>query len=707
MQNIKQITMQRLLIILLITGNCLKAQNTFTYPATKKENVTDDYFGTKINDPYRWLEDDNSAETKAWVTEQNKLTYSYLDKIPYRSKIKQRLTEIWNYQKATAPFKKGDRFFWYKNDGLQNQSVLYSQKDTCCANGEVLLDPNTLSTDGTVSLGSIAISKNAQYLAYGISKAGSDWVEIHVRDISTKKDLIDEIKWVKFSGISWKGNGFYYSRYDEPKKNEMYTGKNQFHKVYYHAIGTTQDKDVLVYEDKVHPNYNFGTQITHDERFLIIYVSESTSGDMLMVKDLSKGNSDFVLLNGNFEYEYGVVDNIGSNLFVRTNHGAPRYKLIKIDLNKAQGEYWKDVIGEKADLMESVTFCNGKIIASYLKDVSSHLYQFAMDGTFEKEIPLPELCKLNEIHGERPDKFFTYSVVQFTSPAKNYFFDMASGKSIEWFKPQMNFKSEDYITKQVFYTSKDGTKIPMFITHKKDLVLTGNTACFLYAYGGFNISITPEFRIDRALFLEAGGIYAVANLRGGGEYGEEWHKDGTKCKKQNVFDDFIAAANYLVENKYTSHEKLAIHGRSNGGLLIGAVMTQRPDLAKVALPTVGVLDMLRFHKFTIGRAWSVDYGNSENKDEFNCLIKYSPLHNIKKTNYPATMVLTGDHDDRVVPAHSFKFAATLQENAQGSNPALIRIDVNAGHGAGKPTSKQIDEFGDMWSFVFYNLGVNY
>lgn len=707
MQNIKQITMQRLLIILLITGNCLKAQNTFTYPATKKENVTDDYFGTKINDPYRWLEDDNSAETKAWVTEQNKLTYSYLDKIPYRSKIKQRLTEIWNYQKATAPFKKGDRFFWYKNDGLQNQSVLYSQKDTCCANGEVLLDPNTLSTDGTVSLGSIAISKNAQYLAYGISKAGSDWVEIHVRDISTKKDLIDEIKWVKFSGISWKGNGFYYSRYDEPKKNEMYTGKNQFHKVYYHAIGTTQDKDVLVYEDKVHPNYNFGTQITHDERFLIIYVSESTSGDMLMVKDLSKGNSDFVLLNGNFEYEYGVVDNIGSNLFVRTNHGAPRYKLIKIDLNKAQGEYWKDVIGEKADLMESVTFCNGKILASYLKDVSSHLYQFAMDGTFEKEIPLPELCKLNEIHGERPDKFFTYSVVQFTSPAKNYFFDMASGKSIEWFKPQMNFKSEDYITKQVFYTSKDGTKIPMFITHKKDLVLTGNTPCFLYAYGGFNISITPEFRIDRALFLEAGGIYAVANLRGGGEYGEEWHKDGTKCKKQNVFDDFIAAANYLVENKYTSHEKLAIHGRSNGGLLIGAVMTQRPDLAKVALPTVGVLDMLRFHKFTIGRAWSVDYGNSENKDEFNCLIKYSPLHNIKKTNYPATMVLTGDHDDRVVPAHSFKFAATLQENAQGSNPALIRIDVNAGHGAGKPTSKQIDEFGDMWSFVFYNLGVNY
>lgn len=698
--------MRNLLFILLITAHCLKAQSGFTYPKTKKTDVSDDYFGTKINDPYRWLEDDNSAETKAWVEEQNKLTYSYLEKISYRDKIKKRLTEIWNYQKASAPFKKADRFFWYKNDGLQNQSVLYSQKDTCCANGEIVLDPNTLSADGTISLGSVSISKNAQYMAYGISKAGSDWVEIHVRDISTKKDLADEIKWVKFSGISWKGNGFYYSRYDEPKKGETFTGKNQFHKVFYHTLGTTQDKDVLIYEDKVHPNYNFSTQITHDERFLIIYVSESTSGDMLMVKDLSKGNSEFVLLNGNFEYEYGVVDNIGANLFVRTNHAAPRYKLIKIDMNKAQGQYWKDIIGEKADLMESVSFCNGKILASYLKDVSSHLYQFSLDGTFEKEIPLPELCKLNEMHADRPNKFFTFSVVQFTSPPKNYYYDMVSGQSIEWFKPQMSFKSDEYVTKQVFYTSKDGTKIPMFITHKKDLVLTGTTPCFLYAYGGFNISITPEFRIDRALFLEAGGIYAVANLRGGGEYGEEWHKDGTKCNKQNVFDDFIAAANYLVENKYTSHEKLAIHGRSNGGLLIGAVMTQRPDIAKVALPTVGVLDMLRFHKFTIGRAWSVDYGNSENKDEFNCLIKYSPLHNVKKTAYPATMVLTGDHDDRVVPAHSFKFAATLQENVIGSNPALIRIDVNAGHGAGKPTSKQIDEFGDMWSFVFYNLGMN-
>lgn len=707
MQNIKHYFLSFVLVILLITTHCLKSQTPAAYPVTKKGNTVDDYFGVKIPDPYRWLEDDNSAETKAWVEEQNKVTNAYLEQISFRPKIKQRLSEIWNFARETAPFKKGDRFFWYKNNGLQNQNVLFTQKDTCCGNGEVLLDPNLLSNDGTVSLSSISISKNGQYLAYGISKAGSDWVEIHVKDISTGKDLKDEIKWVKFSGVAWKGNGFYYSRYDEPKKGETFTGKNQYHKLYFHQLGSEQLNDILVHEDKTHPNYNFSAQTTHDERFLIVYTSESTSGDLIMVKDLSKGNAEFVKINENFEYEYGIIDNIGSNLFVRTNYGAPKYKLVKIDLNKPQGAYWKDVIGEKADLLEGVSFCNGKILGTYLKDVSSHLYQFGSDGTFEKEIVLPELCKLNELHAERPEKFFTYSVVQFTSPSKNYYFDMATGKSIEIYKPSINFKSENYVTKQVFFTSKDGTQIPMFITHKKDLIINGSNPCFLYGYGGFNISITPEFRIDRAVFLEAGGIYCVVNLRGGGEYGEEWHKNGTKCRKQNVFDDFISAANYLVENKYTSHEKLSIHGRSNGGLLIGAVMTQAPGIAKVALPTVGVLDMLRFHKFTIGRAWSVDYGNSENKDEFDCLIKYSPLHNIKKTAYPATMILTGDHDDRVVPAHSFKFAATLQEHSSGKNPALIRIDVNAGHGAGKPTSKQIDEFGDMWSFVFYNLGMNY
>lgn len=698
----------RKIFILIFTGYFItNAQTPIVYPKTAKGTQTDDYFGTKIADPYRWLEDDNSTETKNWVAEQNKVTYSYLDKITYREKIRSRLKELWNYGKASAPFKKGDRFFWYKNDGLQNQSVLYYQKDTCCDKGEVLLDPNTLSSDGTTALNEMQISKNGKLMAYGISKAGSDWVEIHVKDISTKQDLPDVIKWVKFSSIAWKGDGFYYSRYDEPKAGATFTGKNEFHKVFYHKTGTTQDKDVLIFEDKIHPNYNFAAEVTHDERFLIIYTSESTSGNKLTVKDLSRPNTDFVTLHETFQYDFEVIEDIGSNLYVKTNWGAPRYKLVKIDLNKPVGTGWKDVIPEAADLLESVAFCNNKILANYLKDVSSHLFLFTGEGGFEREIPLPELCKLNSINTERPFKFFTYSVAQFTSPPVNYYYDMITGKTIELFRPKVDFVSDNYVTKQVFYQSKDGTKIPMFIVHKKDLVLNGNNPCFLYAYGGFNVSLTPSFSVSRAVFLEAGGIFCIANLRGGGEYGQEWHVNGTKCKKQNVFDDFIAAANWLVENKYTSHEKLAINGGSNGGLLIGAVMTQQPGLAKVALPEVGVLDMLRFHKFTIGRAWSVDYGNSENKEEFGCLIKYSPLHNVKKVAYPATMVMTGDHDDRVVPAHSFKFAATLQENNSGTNPTLIRIDVNAGHGAGKPTSKQIDEAADKWSFVFYNLGMSY
>ncbi len=703
--------MRKLLLLFVAACVTVNAQDiiNFSYPVTKKVKQTDDYFGKKIEDPYRWLEDDNSEETKKWVAEENKVTNAYLSTIPYRDKIKSRLKELWDYNKQTPAFKRGDRFFWYQNNGLQNQSVLYTQKDTCCDKGEILLDPNTLSNDGTTSLNSISISKNSQHLAYGISKAGSDWVEIHVMDISKKTDLPDVIKWVKFSGIAWKGNGFYYSRYDEPKTGK-FTAKNEYHKVYFHTVGTTQDKDQLIYESKDHPNWNFSAQTTHDERFLILYTSESTSGEMVMVKDLSKGNSEFVMISQTFQYDFSVVENIGSNLFVRTNWLAPKYKLVKIDMNKPQGDSWKDVLGEKADLLESVAFCNNKILGNYLKDVSSHLYLFKLDGTFEKEIPLPEYCKLNTLHAERPSKFFTYSVVQFTSPSKNYihtFTKEGRDTSMLTFKPKIDFKSEEYTTEQVFYESKDGTKIPMFITYKKGMVKNMNNPCFLYGYGGFNISVTPAFSASNAVFLEAGGIYAVANMRGGGEYGEEWHKAGTKCRKQNVFDDFIFAAKWLVANRYTNHDKLAIHGRSNGGLLIGAVMTQEPKLAKVALPTVGVLDMLRFHKFTIGRAWSVDYGNSETKEEFECLLNYSPLHNVKKGTYPATMVLTGDHDDRVVPAHSFKFAATLQENTDGTNPALIRIDVNAGHGAGKPTSKQIDEFGDMWSFVFYNLNMNY
>jgi prolyl oligopeptidase len=477
--------------------------------------------------------------------------------------------------------------------------------------------------------------------------------------------------------------------------------------VYYHTLGKNQSEDELVYEDKTHANRNFSAQVTHDESYLVIYGSESTSGQSMVIKDLSNSQNKFVPIVTNFDNEYSVVENIGNQFYVFTNYKAPRYRLVKVSLNNPAQDNWEDVLAEQKDLLEGVSFCGSKIISNYLKNVSSKLFVHTITGKLEKEIQLPGICKVNSVNSSRDDGMVLYSTVSFTSPEEIYFYDMRAGVSRRIFKPNSSFNSTEYETKQVFYKSKDGTNVSMFMTHKKGITLNGNNPCFVFGYGGFNISYTPEFRIDRAVFLEAGGIYCVPNLRGGGEYGEEWHMNGTKCKKQNVFDDFIAACNYLVENKYTSHEKLAIHGRSNGGLLIGAVMTQRPDIAKVAIPTVGVLDMLRFHLFTIGRAWSVDYGNSESKEEFDCLYKYSPLHNLKKANYPSTLILTGDHDDRVVPAHSFKFAATLQKANIGTNPTLIRIDVNAGHGAGKPTDKQIAEFADMWSFVFFNLGVNY
>ncbi len=677
-----------------------------TYPETKAIKQTDDYHGIKVEDPYRWLEDDHSLETKAWVESQNKTTYQYLSQIPYRDKVKQRLTALWNYEKVNTFFKKGKLFFSFRNNGLQNQSVLYSQS-SLLDEPVVVLDPNTLSEDGTTSLSGMAISKDGTYLAYGISKAGSDWVEIHVKNIATKEDMKDVIKWVKFSDMSWKGNGFYYSRYDAPGDTKTLTQKNEFHKVYYHNLGKPQSEDVLMYEDKEHPNRNFSAQVTHDENYLVIYGSESTSGQSMMVKDLSNSQNKFINLVTNFDNEYSVMENIGNQLYVFTNYKAPRYRLVKVSLNNPTQDNWEDVLAQQEDLLEGVSFCGNKIISNYLKNVSSKLYLHAITGKVEKEIKLPGICKVNAVNASRDDNFALYSTVSFTSPEEIYFYDAQAGVSRRIFKPVTPFNSNEYETKQVFYKSKDGTKVSMFITHKKGIELNGNNPCFVFGYGGFNISYTPEFRIDRTVFLEAGGVYCVPNLRGGGEYGEEWHMSGTKCKKQNVFDDFIAACDYLVENKYTSHQKLAIHGRSNGGLLIGAVMTQRPDIAKVAVPTVGVLDMLRFHLFTIGRAWSVDYGLSENKEEFECLYKYSPLHNVKKANYPATLILTGDHDDRVVPAHSFKFAATLQKANTGTNPTLIRVDVNAGHGAGKPTDKQIAEFADMWSFVFFNLGMNY
>jgi prolyl oligopeptidase len=693
-------------ISLLFTSLCLNTFSQMIYPETKALKQVDDYHGIKVDDPYRWLEDDNSKETKTWVESQNKVTNQFMAQISYKDKVKERLTALWNFDKMSTPFKKGKLFFSFRNNGLQNQSVFYSQT-SLLDNPVVVLDPNTLSNDGTTSLSGMDISKDGNYLAYGISKAGSDWVEIHVKDIVTKKDLTDVIKWVKFSGIAWKGNGFYYSRYDEPSNDKAFTQKNEFHKIYYHTLGKPQAEDELIYEDKAHPDRNFSAQITHDENYLIIYGSETTSGQSLMIKDLSQSQNKFIPIVSNFDNEYGVMENIGNQFYVYTNYKAPRYRLVKISLNNPSQDNWEDVLAQKDDLLEGVSFCGNKLISNYLVNVSSKLYLHNMSGKVEKEISLPGICKVNGVNSSREENFALYSVVSFTSPEEIYFYDARVGVSRRIFKPNSTFQSNQYETKQVFYKSKDGTNVSMFITHKKGIELNGNNLCFVFGYGGFNISYTPEFRIDRAVFLEAGGIYCVPNLRGGGEYGEDWHMNGTKCKKQNVFDDFIAACDYLVQNKYTSHEKLAIHGRSNGGLLIGAVMTQRPDIAKVAIPTVGVLDMLRFHLFTIGRAWTVDYGCSENKEEFECIYKYSPLHNVKKANYPATLILTGDHDDRVVPAHSFKFAATLQKNNIGSNPVLIRVDVNAGHGAGKPTDKQIAEFADMWSFVFFNLGMSY
>lgn len=684
-----------------LTAIPLNAQNKFNYPVTEKGLQVDNYFGENVPDPYRWLEDDRSDKTAAWVKKENEVTEDYLKKIYFRDKIKTRLTEIWNYNKQSAPFKKGNSFFCYKNNGLQNQSVLYIQKSLDDA-GEILLDPNKLSTDGTVSLSGLSISKNGKTLAYGISKAGSDWVEIRFKDITTKKDLPDVIKWVKFSGMSWKGNSIYYSRYAEPTGSAL-SQKNQFHKVYSHQLGTRQEKDLLVFEDKNNPDYNFGANVTDDENYLVLSISQSTSGNKLLIKDLSNPASKFVTVADNFNFENHIIDNIGNVFYLHTNNKASKYRLVSFKLDAAGQENWKPIIPESSDLLEGVRLCNNKIVVNYLSNACSKLSCFSLEGKPETEIKLPGICKINSFNSDKSYNFATYSISRYTGPDQNYYLDASTWQSKLIFNPECKFHSDGYETKQVFFTSKDGTKISMFITRKIGLELNPKTPCFVYGYGGFNISLSPEFRIDRAVFLEQGGIYCVPNLRGGGEYGEDWHKAGTKCRKQNVFDDFIAACEYLVANKYTSYDKIAIHGRSNGGLLIGAVMTQRPDICKVALPTVGVLDMLRFHLFTIGRAWSVDYGNSENKDEFACLLKYSPLHNVKAIAYPATMVLTGDHDDRVVPAHSFKFAATLQEKNVGGNPMLIRIDVNAGHGAGKPTAKQIDEFGDMWAFVFYNL----
>jgi prolyl oligopeptidase len=680
------------------------------YPDTKKVDQEDNYFGTIIKDPYRWLEDDNSTKTKAWVREENKVTEDYLSKIPFRQKIKDRLQELWNYTKYGSPFKQGDYYYFYKNDGLQNQAVLYRQKGFD-AEPEVFIDPNKMSKDGTAAVGTLSFSKNNKYAVYFEAQAGSDWEDAHIMNVNDKSLLKDELHFIKFSGASWKGDdGFYYSRYPAPDEKSKLTTQNQFHKVYYHKLGTLQSEDVLIYEDKEHPLRVVNTGLSEDEHFLVISKSEGTSGSELWVKDMKNksANSDFILLVKGFDTESDFIDNDGDKLLVRTNDNAPNYKVVLIDPKNPLKENWQTVIPERKELLESVGTAGGKLFLTYLQDASSRVYQTDYKGHNAQEIKLPGIGTASGFGGYKKDKEIFYSYTSFNSPNTIFRYDIPTGISTLFRKSEVKVNTDNYETLQSFCTSNDGTKIPMFITYKKGLKLDGNNPVMLYGYGGFNIAMTPGFSISNAFFLEQGGVYVEVNLRGGSEYGEAWHKAGMLQNKQNVFDDFIAAAQFLIDKKYTNPNKLAIRGGSNGGLLIGAAMTQRPELFKVAIPQVGVLDMLRYYKFTIGWAWATEYGRSDNKEDFKNLIKYSPLQNLKAgEKYPATLITTGDHDDRVVPAHSFKFAATLQADNDGTNPILIRIETKAGHGAGKPTSKQIDEAADIWAFVMYNLGMNF
>ncbi len=679
-----------------------------SYPETRQDTtVHDTYFSEKIGDPFRWLEDDRSEETGAWVKEQNKVTFDYIDKIPFRDAIAYRLEELWNYEKYGTPFKEGDNYYYFKNSGLQNQSVLFGTEGLDGEPFEVL-DPNSFSKDGTSSLGGMSFSKDGKHLAYGISEGGSDWRTIHVKDLSSRNQLSDKIEWVKFSSISWYKDGFFYSRYPKPKEGDDLKGQNKFHALYYHQLGTNQSKDKLIFADRRKPKMNVYASVTEDKRFLVASTSESTSNNRLYFKDLSAGDDAFTPIVEELESNYWVIDNLNDNLLILTNKDAPNYRLISINTKKPQKEFWEEIIPETENVLESVSHSGGKLVARYIKDASSLLKVFSTQGEHEYDIQLPTKGTVGGFSGEKDEDIAFYSFTSFTYPTTIFKFDFKTQKSEVYRSPQVKgINPDDYETKQVFYESKDGTKIPMFITYKKGTKLDGTNPTLLYGYGGFNISIKPSFSVSRMILLENGGIYASANIRGGGEYGQKWHDGGRLLNKQNVFDDFIAAAEYLIENNYTSSDKLAIEGRSNGGLLVGACMTQRPDLFKVALPAVGVLDMLRYHTFTIGHFWKTDYGLSTDSIQFQYLLNYSPLHNVEAgTEYPATLVTTADHDDRVVPAHSFKFISELQKNHEGDNPVLIRIDVSAGHGAGKPTSMIISERADILAFMLYNLEEN-
>jgi prolyl oligopeptidase len=677
------------------------------YPKTDKVAQTDNYFGKQIADPYRWLEDDTATKTAAWVKEQVAVTNNYLNAIPYKQAFVDRLTQLWNYEKYSAPVKNGKYYTFYKNDGLQNQAVLYIQEGID-GKPEVFIDPNKLSEDGTVALQATAFSKNQKYFAYAVSASGSDWQEIYVMDVATKQLMKEKLEHVKFTGISWKGEeGFYYSGYSAPKDAATkYSAKTEYQKVFFHKLGTPQSEDILVYEDTEHPLRYVSAGLTEDERFLVFSISEGTDGTELKVKDLKAGSDRLYTIVPGFNTNADVIDNDGDMLIVQTNAGAPNYKVVLIDPKKPVIENWKVLIKEQKEKLSGVTSGGGKLFAHYLKDVTTSIVQYDYKGTKERTVELPGIGTASGFGAYKEDKEFFYTFTNIVTPPTIYKYDIRSGKSTLYRKSSAQFDPSLYENKQVFYTSKDGTKVPMFITYKKGLKLTGNSPTMLYAYGGFNVNLTPSFSMSMIPFLEAGGVYCVANLRGGGEYGEEWHKAGMLEKKQNVFDDFIAGAEYLIKEGYTNPKKLAIRGGSNGGLLVGACMTQRPDLFAVAIPQVGVLDMLRYHKFTVGWGWVVEYGSSDKEDDFKYLIKYSPLHNIKKgVCYPATLITTADHDDRVVPAHSFKFAATLQEYQTCNNPTLIRIDVKAGHGAGKPTSKVIEEIADISAFTLWNMGI--
>jgi prolyl oligopeptidase len=682
-------------------------RHLLTYPDSPQGQQVDVYHGVEVPDPYRWLEDPQSPQSRQWIEAQNQVTFSYLEALPQRHQIHQRLTQLWNYERYSTPFKRGGRYFYFKNDGLQNQSVLYTLP-SLEAEARVLLDPNTLSEDGTVALGGMAVSENGAYLAYGLSTAGSDWVEWHVRDIATGTDTDDLLRWVKFSGAAWTHDhqGFFYSRYDEPDATTKLEAVNYYQKLYYHRLGTPQSEDLLIYERPDQKEWGFSGDVSDDGQYLVISVWRGSDPDNLVFyKDLTSPDSPVVELIKDFEASFDWVNNEGSRVWFRTDLEAPRGRLIAIDLARPDRDQWQEVIPEGEDTLEWVGLLHHQFLAAYLKDAYTSIRIFSLEGDLIRPVALPGIGSAGGFDGKRQDRETFYSFTSFTVPTTIYRYDLETGESTLYRQPRVDFDPGDYETRQVFYSSPDGTRIPMFITHRRGLELNGQNPTLLYGYGGFNVSLTPAFSVSNLVWMEMGGIYAVPNLRGGGEYGEAWHQAGTKQNKQNVFDDFIAAAEWLIQEGYTSSDQLAIMGGSNGGLLVGACMTQRPDLFAAALPAVGVMDMLRFNQFTIGWAWESDYGSPQQQEDFEALYAYSPLHNLKPgTDYPATLITTADHDDRVVPAHSFKFAAALQASHGGNDPVLIRIETKAGHGAGKPTAKLIEEVSDKWAFLAENLG---